>query len=85
VTARGRWAGTTDDQRFVIVFGVIVLMVMASATTRAVLPRSVEIEEILGIVAINRVYTKTRFVRRTRRDLRESALKQGRFARIDFE
>jgi hypothetical protein len=73
VTARGRWAGTKDDQRFVIVFGVIVLMVMASATTRAVLPRSVEIEVIRGIVAISRVYTKTRFLWRERRDLRESA------------
>jgi hypothetical protein len=50
VTARGRRAGTTDDQRIVIDFGVIVLtdvlMVMASSTARAVLPWRFEIEEI---------------------------------------
>ncbi|MFP3274169.1 MAG: hypothetical protein RXR52_25140, partial [Paraburkholderia sp.] len=67
VTARGRWAGTTDDQRIVIVFGVIDLMsdlmVMASSTTRAVLPWWLEIEVIWGIVAIATVYTKTGFGR----------------------
>jgi hypothetical protein len=50
VTARGRRAGTTDDQRFVIVFGVIalidVLMVMASSVARAVLPCLIETEVI---------------------------------------
>jgi hypothetical protein len=61
VTARGRWAGTTDDQRIVIVFGVIVLMVMASSTTRAVLPWRIEIEVIWVIFAITTVYTKTEF------------------------
>ncbi|MGH8779582.1 MAG: hypothetical protein ACREXZ_10995 [Paraburkholderia sp.] len=50
VTARGRRAGTTDDQRFVIVFGVIVLIdvltTMANSTARAVLPWRLKIEEI---------------------------------------
>jgi hypothetical protein len=56
VTARGRRAGTTDDQRFVIVFGVIVLMsvlirvtralLMASSVARAVLPCLLETEVI---------------------------------------
>ncbi|WP_193727413.1 hypothetical protein [Paraburkholderia atlantica] len=49
VTARGRWAGTTDDQRFVIVFGVMVLMVMANSIARAVVPCNLEIEEIREI------------------------------------
>jgi hypothetical protein len=63
VTARGRWADTTDDQNLVIVFGEIVLVVMANAPARAVLPRRFEIEEICRFFAIGTVYTKTGFCR----------------------
>lgn len=72
VTARGRQAGTADDQRFVlIVLGVIDLIVMMPATPMApaVLAMAIPsanavalcgaaIEEIRGMRAIGTVYTK---------------------------
>jgi hypothetical protein len=60
VTARGRRAGTADDQLFVIVLRVIDLMtVMANALARAVSPWSFAIEEMLEICAIATIYTKS--------------------------
>jgi len=85
VTARGRWAGTTDDQRIVIVFGVIalisVLTLMASSTTRAVLPWWLEIEVIWRALAISTVYTKTGFERSDSPLLRANGPDFGPFAR----
>ncbi len=54
----GKQAGTTDDQRLMIVFVVMVfVMTMARATARAVLPWSFKTGEIREISAIARVYT----------------------------
>ena len=58
VTAR-EIGGTTDDQRLMIVFVVMVfVMTMARAPTRAVLPWSFKTGEIRERCAIVRVYTK---------------------------
>ncbi len=55
----GKQAGTTDDQRLMIVFVVMVfVMTMARAPARAVLPWSFRTGEIREISAIVRVYTK---------------------------
>lgn len=54
----GKQAGTTDDQRLMIVFVVMVfVMTMARVTARAVLPWSFKTGEIREISAIARVYT----------------------------
>jgi hypothetical protein len=55
----GKQAGTTDDQRLMIVFVVMVfVMTMARASARAMLPWDFKTGEIRGISAIVRVYTK---------------------------
>lgn len=55
----GKKAGTTDDQRLMIVFVVMVfVMTMARAPARAMLPWSFKTGEIREISAIVRVYTK---------------------------
>ncbi|CAI8965766.1 hypothetical protein EMIT0158MI4_40192 [Burkholderia ambifaria] len=55
----GKQAGTTDDQRLMIVFVVMVfVMTMARVPARAMLPWSFRTGEIREISAIVRVYTK---------------------------